>query len=367
MNEFDVIVVGGGPAGATAATGCAQQGLHVALFEHARFPRHKICGDVLNPNCWPVFERLGIAGKIRALPHHCIEGASFTTSSRSTLAIALPVATIAVRRSLLDAVLLDHARSVGVQVIEGEAVRDVTPGGRIRTPHGEYMARQAIIGADGRHSVVARQTGLNRLRPVRNGPVAFQSHFRAPAALDRRVQLHLFRGGYCGLVRVDAGNVNLCIVTNPPMARFHRDCEALFAHTVAQNPHFRELGITPEPLEPLRSAHPLAAPAARASGHGVLLAGDALHTMEPFTGQGIYFALRTGELAAEAVTHPSACECERRYAVSVAALYRQRARTNHCLRRAMYHERTARAIIPLLRRSPRLTRWLADNVLGGER
>jgi flavin-dependent dehydrogenase len=63
MSDFDVIVGGGGPAGATAAAFCAQRGLRVALFEHARFPRHKVCGDVINPNCWPVLERLGVAGK----------------------------------------------------------------------------------------------------------------------------------------------------------------------------------------------------------------------------------------------------------------------------------------------------------------
>ncbi len=179
------------------------------------------------------------------------------------------------------------------------------------------------------------------------------------------MQLHLFRGGYCGLVRVDTECANLCIVTGPWAARFHRDCEALFAHTVWQNPHFRESGVAPEPLEPLRSAHPLQAPANRAAGHGVFLAGDALRVMEPFTGQGIFFALRTGEMAAEAISLPS--RREEWYAAAVAQLYRQRGRTNDCLRHAMYRERAARVVIPLVRHAPRLAHWLADNVLGGER
>jgi len=125
------------------------------------------------------------------------------------------------------------------------------------------------------------------------------------------------------------------------------------------------LGVVPEPLEPLRSAHPLQAPPNRAAGHGVFLAGDALRVMEPFTGQGIFFALRTGEMAAEAIGHPS--RGEERYAAAMATLYRQRGQTNHCLRRAMYCERAARLVIPLMQHTPRLARWLADNVLGGER
>jgi flavin-dependent dehydrogenase len=365
MNEFDVIVVGGGPAGATAAACCAQRGLQVALFEHARFPRHKVCGDVINPNCWPVFERLGVARKIQDLPHQVIEGACFTVTGRHTLTVPLPRPMVAIRRSLLDAALLDHARSCGVHVIEGETVHDILAHRRVVTSHGEYGARTAIIGADGRHSVVARRAGLACLRPGRHQHVAFQAHFRAPATLDNRVQLHLFRGGYCGLVRVDAERANLCIVTGPWAARFHRDCEALFAHTVWQNPHFRECGVAPEPLESLQSAHPLQTPANRAAGHGVFLAGDALHVMEPFTGQGIFFALRTGEMAAEAIGHPS--RREERYAAAVAELYRQRGRTNQCLRHAMSREQAARVVIPLVRHAPRLADWLADNVLGGER
>ena len=87
--------------------------------------------------------------------------------------------------------------------------------------------------------------------------------------------------------------------------------------------------------------------------------------MEPFTGQGIFFALRTGELAAEAISRPA--RREEPYAVAVATLYRQRGRANDYLRHAMYHERAARVVILLLSRAPRLAYWLADNVLGGER
>jgi flavin-dependent dehydrogenase len=365
MNEFDVIVVGGGPAGATAAAACAQRRLQVALFEHARFPRHKVCGDVINPNCWPVFERLGVAHKIAALPQQSIENASFTATARHTLTVCLPRPTVAIRRSLLDAALLDHARTCGVHVIEGETVHDVLANRRMVTSHGVYGARTAIIGADGRHSVVARKAGLACLRRRSHQHVAFQAHFRAPETLDRHVQLHLFPGGYCGLVRVDKERANLCIVTGPWAARFHHDCEALFAHTVWQNPHFRECGVVPEPLESLQSAHPLQAPANRAAGHGVFLTGDALRVMEPFTGQGIFFALRTGEMAAEAINHPS--DREEWYTAAVARLYRERGRTNDYLRRAMYRERAARVVIPLVRHAPRLAHWLADNVLGGER
>jgi flavin-dependent dehydrogenase len=365
MSDFDVIVVGGGPAGATAAAFCAQRGLRVALFEHARFPRHKICGDVINPNCWPVLERLGVAERIHGLPGHEIDGALFATTESAAVTIPLPRATVAIRRSLFDAALLDHARGCGVHVFEGVTVHEVSADRHVVTSNGQYLAAKGIIGADGRHSVTARKAGLAHRRRRSNSHLAFQSHFRAPEALDHRVQLHLFRGGYCGLVRIDADLANLCIVTDPQCARFHDDCEALFAHTVWQSPRFRELGIAPEPIDPLQSAHPLEAPMNVPARNGVFLAGDALRVMEPFTGQGIFFALRTGGLAAEAACLRSGGE--ETYAATIARLYRRRGRTNEWLRRAMYRERAARVLIPVVQRAPRLARWLADNVLGDER
>jgi menaquinone-9 beta-reductase len=365
MNDFDVIVVGGGPAGATVGAFCAQRGLRVALFERTRFPRHKVCGDVINPNCWPVLERLGAADKVRNLPHHEIDGALFTTTETRTITIPLPPATVAIRRNLFDAVLLEHARACGVHVFENTTIHEISADGHEVTSEDRYSTRNGIIGADGRNSIVARKAGLTRTQRTSNGYIAFQSHFRAPEALDHRVQLHLFRGGYCGLVRVDAERVNLCIVTDRQGARHHQDCEALFAHTVWQNQRFRALGVAPEPLEPLESAHPLRASMNVPARNGVFLTGDALRVMEPFTGQGIFFALRTGELAAEAIC----CQSGREeiYTAAVTKLYRQRGRTNEWLRRALYRERAARTIVPIIQRVPRVARWLADNVLGDER
>lgn len=365
MSDFEVIVVGGGPAGATAAAFCAQRGLHVALFERTQFPRQKVCGDVINPNCWPVLEKLGAAERVRALPHHEIEAALFAAPASGVVTIPMPRKATAIRRSLFDLALLEHARKCGVEVFETETVHEVTSERWVTTGTKRYQARMGIIGADGRHSMTARSAGLVRTSPGGNEYIAFQGHFRAPSALDGRVQLYLFRNGYCGVVRVDAERANLCIVTNRRGARYHNDCEALFAHTVRENPHFRDLGLNPEPLEPLHSTHPLQRPMNVPARNGVFLVGDALQVMEPFTGQGILFALRTAEIAAESIGSPA--QPERNYAADVTTLYRRRGRTNEYLRRVMYRERAARVVIPLVRRMPGLSRWLADNVLGEER
>jgi menaquinone-9 beta-reductase len=361
MNRFDVIVAGGGPAGSTAATFCAQRGLKVALFEHARFPRHKVCGDVINPNCWPVLEQLGVADKVRALPQHKIDGALFTVSQSNAVTVPVPQGMLAIRRSLFDACLLEQARSCGVAVFEGETVHGITRGNEIITRSGRYVALKGVIGADGRHSVVARTSGLGLVSDRINGHIAFQSHFRAPKSLNSHVQLHLFRSGYCGVVRVDAEYANLCLVTKRANARLRNDCEALLAITAQHNSRFCALGIRPELLGAWHTACPLRTPINVPAKDAVFLVGDALRVMEPFTGQGIFFALRTAKLAAQALLN-SQCPAAT-YATAVKRLYREHARTNEWLRRLMYREREAGRVMAAVKFVPALRRWFASNVL----
>jgi len=354
-----VIVVGGGPAGSTTAALCAARGLTVALIEHKMFPRHKVCGDVINPNCWPVLERAGVADKIRSLPHQRLSGALFTTPSGT--AIDVPVhnvsALVAIRRSLFDACLLDHARACGVRVFDAETVHAITATRIVVTGKARYLARRGIVGADGRLSMVARAAGLTAHAVTSNGHVAFQAHFPSPPAMDDRVQLHLFPGGYCGVVRVASGCVNLCLVVDRETATTNGDVKALLARTLWWNPRLCELGIRPEPLEPVHSAHPLTRRMNTPCGDGVWLVGDALRVVEPFTGQGILFALRTAELATESI------DAGGDYAQAVQRLYRRSGRTNQLLRRLMYHWRVANAAAAVLTRWPAARRWLAANVL----
>ncbi len=356
MERFDVLVVGGGPAGTTVATLCAKRGLAVGLIEHKRFPRHKVCGDVLNPNCWPIFERLGAADCINSLPQRRLTAAVFTTQRGSTLTVNHP-GLRAISRSLLDAALLNRARSVGVVVFEGEVVHGVSPGWRVSTAHHEFATRY-LVGADGRHSLIAQKTGLASPR-MRGRPnsVAFQAHFAAPPAMDDRVQLHLFSDGYCGIVRIDETRLNLCIVTDLDGTVHRGDCERLFADTIWRNPQVRALDIAPVPLEPLQSAHPLRTIPNKACGRDACLVGDALRTFEPFTGQGIFFAMRTAELAAQTI-----CEGVD-YTAAIHALYSQRGRTNDLLHQLMYRERAAGVFSSVLIRVPALQRWLAGMVL----
>src|SRR4030095_16316005 len=122
---WDVAIVGSGPAGASCAAFCAAAGLRTLVLERADFPREKACGDCLNPTCWPVLKRLGIAAEVRAAPHGKLSRVEFIDLSGRCVTALLPSgvnAEIALRRSVFDQILLRRALSLGAEVREGETL-----------------------------------------------------------------------------------------------------------------------------------------------------------------------------------------------------------------------------------------------------
>jgi flavin-dependent dehydrogenase len=169
-DRYDVAVVGAGPAGSTCAALCAAGGLRVLLLERAAFPRDKVCGDCLNPACWPVLDRLEVSQRVLALPHSQLETVEFIGISGRTMSVPLRSgipAEIAVRRSLFDELLCARAAELGAEVRENTTVTALEAGWTIRAGSASYHAAR-LVAADGRNfrstptSVVAPAPSLSR-------------------------------------------------------------------------------------------------------------------------------------------------------------------------------------------------------------
>src|SRR5438132_855315 len=125
MGAFDVAIVGGGPAGSSCAAFCALAGLRTLVLERENFPREKVCGDCLNPSCWPVLERLGVAQLVRDLPHSRLAAVEFIAIEGHKVIVDLPTGSdceLSVKRSLFDDLLLKRACDLGAHVREGTTV-----------------------------------------------------------------------------------------------------------------------------------------------------------------------------------------------------------------------------------------------------
>jgi geranylgeranyl reductase family protein len=290
MQLFDVAIVGGGPAGSSCAAFCAMVGLESLVLEREKFPREKVCGDCLNPSCWPVLERLGLAQRVRGLQHSKLSSVEFIAIDGHKVTVELPGdddCEISVKRSLFDDLLLTRARALGADVREQATVTALRRNGdwNIETASGETFQARMLIGADGRNSTVARSCNLLPRTPRER--VALQAHVPLPRDFANGVVLQFLREGYSGQAPVNETELNLCLVGTPPtISRLRHWAEHRFQLPADQT--WRT--ITPLTRSPVPSAH-----------ENLFFIGDAARVVEPFTGEGIYYALRSGELAANAI------------------------------------------------------------------
>ena len=193
--RYDVAIVSGGPAGSTCAAVCADGGLRTLVLERSVFPREKVCGDCANPACWPILDRLHLRERVPALPHSWIEEVEFIGVNGRSVRQEIS-GEIAIKRSVLDLLLLTRARELGAEIREGVTVTALEKGWRIQTS-GETFHAHTLVAADGRNSTVARLLGL--LPPSARERVSVQTHFAAPDDFGERVVMRLLPNGYCGL------------------------------------------------------------------------------------------------------------------------------------------------------------------------
>lgn len=290
MQLFDVAIVGGGPAGSSCAAFCAMAGLQSLVLDREKFPREKVCGDCLNPSCWPVLERLELAEKVRDVPHSKLCSVAFIAIDGREVIVDLAPGTdceISVKRSLFDDLLLRRACELGAEVHEQTTLTGLSRNGdwKIETASGQTFHARILIGADGRNSTVAHLCNLLP-RPARER-VALQAHIPLPRDFGNRIVLQFLREGYSGQAPVNENQLNLCLVGTPPtISRLRQWAKRQFQLPADQA--WRT--ITPLTRSSVPSAH-----------ENLFFIGDAACVVEPFTGEGIYYALRSGELAANAI------------------------------------------------------------------
>ena len=316
-DRWDIVVVGAGPAGATTALLLARAGASVLLMDRARFPRDKACSEYLSPATTEILERLGggILDAVEGAAHAKLYGMKVVAPCGATMcgrfrggprpySFALP-------RTTFDTILISAAGRAGAVVREGVTVENlVWEKGAVAGVVARLGNRQPVtcnarivVGADGLRSVVARRLGLIRSSPPRR--VAFTAHVADVAGMDGVGELHVSKRGYVGLGPVGEGVTTVALVVPLAAVRRSRGEGRDFRRDFfAELERFPGLAGRFDPRRLVRdvlATGPFAqwSRTAVAPGGGAVLVGDAADFFDPFTGQGIYSAMRGAELAAE--------------------------------------------------------------------
>lgn len=318
-HEYDVIIAGCGPAGATAGALLARSGVNVALMDRCTFPRHKLCGGLLSGKTMALLgqlfgetpETLSAGGIIDFVSREY----SIHWKDRPLVRQTSEIPFTLVERGVYDRFLLEKARSAGAVIMEGHALTRLDADtNEVFTSSGIRLKARFIIGADGCHSVVKRSFPMHRVR---------QGGWSANMAVGMEVAIPRTSGVKdIDHPRVHLGYVDWGYAWAFPNTRFviaglgglvhknKRNFKEIFASFLS------DLMSRPEELRGLQvQGHPI--PYGNEIHNPVyrnlLLVGDAAGLADPITGEGIYQAQKSGQMAAQSIlqalgtgTHPLA-------------------------------------------------------------
>lgn len=310
----DVVVIGAGPAGSATALFLARRGIRVTLLDRAIFPRDKACGEYLTPGAVEL-----LRDEIGVLPQLYAAGAATLTEetviphnrrafSGTTNALACP-------RVVTDKALRNAAEASGADILESFTVRQILRNsngfcgvsGVDATGETRAVRAKIVVGADGTHSRLAREMGV--VRPVpRLQKIALVTHYRMePSGSSVTMHLPEDRSDACCGVGAACGpdgtrNINI-VVAQSEAPRMAGRRQAYFEERLRQSfPAVWDEVQQSVQVGPLRSVGCFGHHTRRATADGAVLVGDAATFIHPFTGEGVYFALRGGQLASEAIS-----------------------------------------------------------------
>jgi flavin-dependent dehydrogenase len=301
MSTSQCVVIGGGVAGSCAALALARRGVETTLLDAGAFPRHKVCGEFFSPESRAVLRRLGVEELLLQNGARAVQTARIVTARR-TLEMELPGAALAISRYRMDALLWRAAQEAGVLCLDHARVKALarTGDGWTAESNGQSHFTPSVILATGRTALTPAPA-----RPVRRTQRYFglKAHFRGVRLEPGVVELHPWRGGYCGLVRVEGDLTNICLLARyenwDAVAR--RAPAAFWQWLLNQSPALRARMRGAERVTEWLATGNVSFGRQQPECAGALHCGDAAGYIHPLTGDGMAMAARSGELAATVV------------------------------------------------------------------
>jgi 2-polyprenyl-6-methoxyphenol hydroxylase-like FAD-dependent oxidoreductase len=322
---FDVLIVGAGPAGSTAAILLASAGWSVALVEKQDFPRRKVCGECIAASNLPLLDALGIGKEFAAQAGPSLRRVA-VLRAHTVVTADLPRAVNALHpwgralgRETLDTLLLARAHDAGATLLQPWSVQDVAglPGDyrchvrEVGTGQSRTIAARKVILAHGSWEPLPGERTTRRAQRRSSDLLAFKANFRGAGLEAGLLPVLAFDGGYGGMVLGDHGIVTVaCCVRADRLEALRRAAPGLAAGAVVEAMLLRECAGVARALQaaerdgPWLASGPLA-PGVRVGGSGegdtLLRIGNAAGEAHPIVGEGISMALQSAALLCEAL------------------------------------------------------------------
>jgi geranylgeranyl reductase family protein len=316
--EYDVIVLGGGPAGSSTAAFLAKAGKKVLLLDRAKFPRDKTCGDGISGRSVRVMRELGVLDDFKDAEHMDMFGVTFSSPNGNLAPISSkkegnndPPGFVC-RREVFDNVLFQFAKKLVARTIEGFIATDlIMEGDRVLGVKGKFEGKElefrarALVGADGAGGITARKLGAYN-SDENHQCAAIRCYYDNVDGMIDQIELHFVEGvlpGYFWIFPLPDKKANVGIgMLVKDMKKKKVNLQKIMFETIEKNPMFRERFKNAKRITDVKSwLLPLGSKRVKLVGNGYVLVGDAASLIDPFTGEGIGNALTSGKHAARAI------------------------------------------------------------------
>jgi flavin-dependent dehydrogenase len=318
MKDREVIIIGGGLAGLTSAIHLSKLGLQVTVIEKNSYPKHKVCGEYISNEVLPYLSWLDL--KISELQPTAINKLQFSTLNGKVINSELPLGGFGVSRYALDLFLYEKAIANGCLIVQDTAENIVFNDTHftITTSNNKVFESEIVIGAFGKRSNVDQKLNRDFIQK-KSSWLAVKAHYSGDFPNDL-VGLHNFKGGYCGVSKVENNKINICYLADYDTFKQYKNIEEYQDNVVSRNPQMRSIFDNCSLLfdKPITISQISFSKKEAVENH-ILMIGDTAGLIHPLCGNGMAMAIHSAKIVSELIgdyfndTIKSRSELEKRY------------------------------------------------------
>lgn len=359
----DVLIVGGGLAGLAASLHLKKAGVKVTLVEKENYPHHKVCGEYVSNEVMPYLNWLGV--DISSLETTIITHLEVSTANGNSIFAQLPLGGFGISRYQLDNFLYQQLIKQGIDVLI-DTVDEVTYNEgsfEISTSSGKKLVARQVIGAYGKRSLL----DIKFNRPF----IQKKSHYLAVKAHytglfpKNLVGLHHFKGGYCGVSKIENEQINICYLTEISSFKAFKNLETFEKEVLYRNTKLKQIFEQCKILfdKPLTISQVSFERKSKVENH-ILMIGDSAGLIHPLCGNGMAMAIHSAKIAAELVIDflngkISRVELENKYQKSWQQHFSARLNMGKVLSKLFMNKKTTNFLIYGLTKMP----WLLKQII----
>jgi flavin-dependent dehydrogenase len=368
VTTYDVIIIGGGLAGLTAAIHLRKEHHRILVLEREPYPHHKVCGEYLSNEVVPYLLHLGIE-----LPTNIeINTLEFSTQKGRSLQLTLPLGALGISRYTLDNCLYKRAIGLGIDVVfcSAESIEYKEDIFTVKNNLNQTYKALFVIGAFGKRSNLDKM--LSRQFIAKKSPwLAVKAHYKWNNFPDHLVGLHSFEGGYGGLSKTETGSVNFCYLVTYKSFQKKQNITEFNNQVVTQNPYLATFlkEATIEFENPLSIAQ-ISFEAKDAVEDHVIMCGDSAGLIHPLCGNGMAIAIHSAKIASELIHtylkegQVDRTQLEKEYALQWHRTFGKRIRTGRRLQKLLMSPKVADLLFSLAVLSPGILKSIIKRTHG---